>query len=244
MYSEQRHPLESAGVAEQLQAALLTGTDVYGFLTEVAAAAARTLAAGHRPASCGITVVTGNRMSSVASSDGLSRYMDETQHKIGAGPCLCAALSRKPMHIHDTLTETRWPDYLHAVRHSGVRSVFSSPFDLDGDSVGTLNLYSPDPDAFDESARTLAREYTEQASLVLRLALLVNELTASRRDIVNAIASRTDITLALGILMERHRCTRTHALALLRLAARDPGYTLETAATHLITSIENQADPN
>lgn len=239
MDNVQRPPLDTGAVAAHLQATILDSTDVHGFLVEVVADAVQMLALGGEQASCGITLVTKQRTALVASSDAQARHMDETQHKIGTGPCLAAAKSHECVSVTDTHTETRWRNYLDAVHGSGIRSIFSIPFEVDEDAVGALNLYSPKPNAFPEHLTAQAQRYAHQASVSLRLALLIADLTDSKQDIVDAIQSRTNITLALGILMAVHRCTQQRAFALLRQAGEGPGSSLAAAAVKIIADTQN-----
>lgn len=122
------------------------------------------------------------------------------------------------MDVTDTATETRWRDYLDAVNHSGVRSIHSIPFGLGQAAAGSLNLYSTTPHAFPGPGPGRDRICVEQASATLRLALHIADLTNSRQGI-QAIVSRTHTTLALGILVGRHDCTKTTAFALLQQMA-------------------------
>lgn len=242
MDNAQHPPLDAGAVAAALQASILHSTDVNGFLADVAAHAAQTIGHGAKQASCGITLITRQRLVSVASSDTLALHLDETQHKIGAGPCLAAAQTHAPMSVTDTLTETRWPGYLASVSDSGVRSILSIPFEVDGDASGVLNLYATEPDAFPEHLASRALAYARQASVSLRLALLIADLAQSKRDVLDAIQTRTNITLAQGILMARHGCSRERAYALLLEAGTGPDTTLAETAAVIIGSIEDPRD--
>ncbi|GER22986.1 ANTAR domain-containing protein [Zafaria cholistanensis] len=235
----QRPPVDTGAVAAHLPATILGSTDVHGFLAEVASNAVQMLALGDEQVSCGITLVTKQRTALATSSDTRARHTDETQRKIGTGPCLAAAKSHEPVSITDTHAETRWRSYLDAVHGSGIRSIFSIPFGVDEDTIGALNLYSPKPNAFPEHFTTRAQRYAHQASVSLRLALLIADLTDRKQDIVDAIQSRTNITLALGILMAVHRCTQQRAFALLRQAGQGSDGSLRTAAAKIIADTQN-----
>ncbi|MET1034916.1 MAG: GAF and ANTAR domain-containing protein [Arthrobacter sp.] len=235
--------LDTGAVAASLQSSILESTDVNGFLVELVSNAAKNLAYDGKTASCGITLISGRRMVSVASSDTLARYMDETQHKVGAGPCLEAARTRMPMNIADIATETRWNVYLDAVRGSGIRSIFSIPFDVDGDAAGALNLYATVPGAFSGQVTERAHRYAHQASVSLRLAMLIADLTDSKQDIVQAIQSRTNITLALGIIMAQRRFSQEDAFALLQQSADGLDVGIPDAAERIIASVRDARDP-
>src|SRR4051812_39971228 len=61
--------------------------------------------------SASVTLLMGERPSTVVSTGALATGLDETQYEQGYGPCLDAVLSRQIMEITDMRTETRWPDF-------------------------------------------------------------------------------------------------------------------------------------
>jgi transcriptional regulator with GAF, ATPase, and Fis domain len=241
MDNVQRPPLDTGAVAAALQASILDSADINGFLADVVFNASKAMSAARHSVACGIILVTSEHVASVASSNARARHMDETQHKAGSGPGLSAARSHQPARVDDTRTETRWRNYLDAVRDSGVRSILSVPFEVEGDAVGALNLYSPTQGAFSPQLTSRALRYAHQASASLRLALLIAELTDSKQGIIDVIQSRTNITLALGITMALHRCTQQRAFELLQKAGSGEGG-LAAAAADTISAIENRPE--
>lgn len=144
------------------------GAYLEGLLAEMAVNAVATLTHLGSPVSCGIAVVTGAHLVPVAASDSMARYLEHAQRRSGVGPGWDAALSQEPLYLTDTATESRWPDYLEVVRHSPIRSIFSIPFGINGESTGVLGLYSPAPDAFPHPLSARALHYVEQAASAIR----------------------------------------------------------------------------
>lgn len=96
MENTPRSPAESRSITARLQASILAGTDIHGFLAVMVRAAARDITHPGAPVSCGITLVTNEQMATVASSDPLAHHLDETQHTIGIAPASARPRPRKP----------------------------------------------------------------------------------------------------------------------------------------------------
>lgn len=213
---------------------LLTGTaGVQGFLTDLAAVAAAALTG-----SCGITMRRGTGPLTVASSDARSLAVDEVQYDLDQGPCLQALSTGQVVSVPDLLAEHRWDGYpAHALAH-GVRSSLTLPISSGQQTSGALNLYSPTPHAFDDSA-TLARAtaFAGQASAVLTVALRQAEQTQLTAQLREALSSRSVIDQALGIIMGQQRCDATAAFAVLRCASQGRNRKLRDIATDIVTSV-------
>jgi len=63
------------------------------------------------------------------SSNAVSRRLDEYQFIFGEGPCIDAAMARKPFLAADLnlVTEQRWPAFSGAVLGQGIRAVSPCP---------------------------------------------------------------------------------------------------------------------
>jgi len=86
----------------------------------------------------------------VAATDELPERVDEVQYRIGQGPCLEAIEMQGPYRTGDLAAEERWPDFAKAaVEETGVRSMLSFRLFVREDTIGALNLYSREADAFD-----------------------------------------------------------------------------------------------
>jgi GAF domain-containing protein len=94
------------------------------------------------------------RVETPASSDDRALHADPLQYEVGEGPCLDAIWEQETFQIDDMTTEERYPTYSRRVaEQTGIRSSLSLQLFTDEDSLGALNLYSPQPRAFDEAAR-------------------------------------------------------------------------------------------
>jgi GAF domain-containing protein len=219
-----------------LPSLLVGASNVEAFLTEVAR-----LAAGVVPAaSCGITMRRDGRPLTVASSDERAERVDEVQYGAGEGPCLDALRTGVPVEVADLTAERRWATYRpHALEH-GVRCSLSLPLTAGTAPVGAMNLYGFVPQAFDAAARRHAETFAVQASTALTLLLRALGLAQDSADLEQALASRSVIDQALGILMAQQRCNADQAFVLLRAHSQHNNRKLRDVATDLITRVTGE----
>ncbi len=97
----------------------------------------------------------------------LVRVLDDLQTALRQGPCVTAVREQRIVHITNMNTDMRWPDFAACAAQLGVGSMLSLQLVVDNDVVGTLNLYSPDPDAFTGDDETLAGVFANQAAITL-----------------------------------------------------------------------------
>jgi len=102
------------------------------------------------------------------------------------------------------------------------------------DSLGALNLYAPQPRGFDAETRGAGLAFAAQAAVVLRSAQNEQHLRA-------AMATRTLIGQAQGILMERYKMTAEQAFAVLSRLSQQSNVKLRDVAQRLIDTGETPA---
>lgn len=222
----------------ELLALLLNTEGIEGFLTELSTLAAATLAA-----SCGITVTLAGRTLTVAASDALAAAVDEVQYGEGQGPCLQALDTGEVVVVSDLQSEQRWGDYpAHAMTHQ-VRSSLSLPLTGHGKdgqpdlTVGALNLYSHAPGAFDHDAVVdRATALAAQGSAVLGVVLRQTDERMLNEQLQEALASRSTIDQAVGILMAQQRCSADSAFAILRRASQNHNRKIRDIASDITRS--------
>ncbi|WP_418909670.1 GAF domain-containing protein [Arthrobacter antioxidans] len=118
--------------------------------------------AGHgQDVFCGAILLRPRNTVTIASSSPESRRLDELQYSYG--PCLTAARTDQPVHVDDTRTDQRWPEYVADVTRHAMSSILGMPIPLDGDAECGLNLYSTAPNTF-TSRRSHAAHGLERCS--------------------------------------------------------------------------------
>ncbi|MBY3555603.1 GAF and ANTAR domain-containing protein [Modestobacter lapidis] len=192
-------------------------------------------AAGHR--SCGITVRLDDKARTVASSDALAARADEIQYARGEGPCLEAMRTGEVVDVPDLAADDRWDSYRSYALAQGLQSVLSTPMGVNGEHFGALNLYATSPHAFDDTARTAAARWAQQASGAVGVAVRLAERTRYGQQMSEALTSRSVIDQAIGILMAQQRCSADAAFDVLRAASQGRNVKLRTIAADIVEAV-------
>jgi len=223
---------------QRLQAVMLSARGIESFLQQLSELAT---GAADQSISCGITARRDGRPLTVASSDERANALDESQYAVAEGPCLHSLATGVPVLISDVDQEIRWPDYLPAARAQGLRCSLSLPLTVDGSTVGAMNLYGfAEPGIFTGPVRHRCEVFAGQASGALQLTLGRTADHELLDQLDQALASRTTIDQAIGILMGQQRCTADEAFTLLRKRSQGGQQKLRNVATDLITRVTGQ----
>lgn len=151
----------------------------------------------------------GGIVDSPAYSSSVAYESDLAQYATGQGPCLGAIEQHEAIVIDDLETEQRWPDYRARALALGVRSMISFRLFVTDDSLGALNMYSRQPNAFDRRSQLLGQVFCAQASVAMKAAL-------TEAGLETALKSRDVIGQAKGVLMARRRLTAEMAFEVLK----------------------------
>lgn len=87
----------------------------------------------------------------------------------GRGPTGRAIRSGIPVVIHDALNDPAYGPWLDFARTSGVRSSAALPLRVNGELIGSLNLYSADPEAFNDDEIPLLCDLAGEIGLGLAM---------------------------------------------------------------------------
>lgn len=162
----------------------------------------------------GISFVEKGTITSPASSNDIPKRLDEIQAETGEGPCIDAIMDHEVFQTGDLCNEHRWPNFASKGHgETGVASILSIRLFVEEDTMGALNLYSTDRDAFDDSDVALATVFAVHASVAM---------SAARREegLEKKAESRDVIGRAKGILMARSGVTDDEAFAMLKAASQ------------------------
>ena len=232
-------------VNEYLRDLLLETHDLESFLNALTHVSAEALSVSGGPVLCGITLrrhkrVGHKRVGTVASNSALAQELDEVQYSYGEGPCLAACSEHRTIGIPDFELDGRWPEYASDIMAAGVRSMLAVPFTLDSEDTAAINLYSMRKNAFDEQAVKQAEAYADQASAVLNLAVRMATHRDNEENLRLALASRTTIDLAVGIIMGQNKCSQKRAIDILKSASSSRNIKLRHVAEAVIASTTSQ----
>lgn len=230
---------ENAGgtsVAERLQRLILTSGTLDIFLEAFATQSVR-IFEGKVDVLCGVTLKREKRTVTVASSSPEAKALDEVQYGYGNGPCLDAIDTGTTTVVQDTRTDSRWPEYFEAITALGFHSVLGVPL-LTGDDGGVaVNLYAREPRTFTPEIVQWVEAYAEEVALTLQLALRLAAHERTAADLKAAMESRTNIDIAIGIMMAQNRCTPAEAMEILQRASSAQHVKLRALAERLVISL-------
>lgn len=228
------YSFDRAAAASELQQLLIETEHITGFLNELARYAAEAIAPG---LSCGLTLERDGQPLTVASNDSLAVGMDEVQYGHRNGPCLTAMRTGETVIIINLAGDDRWGSYrLDALAH-GIVSAMSIPLVPGPGMRGALNFYARHPAVFDPDRQQRAEDLSGEASRALRLALRLSDQVALTANLEAALASRTVIDQAIGIIMGQNQCDATESFELLRRASNHRNIKLRDVASEIVKRV-------
>src|SRR5215204_3376599 len=154
--------------------------------------------------------------------------LDEIQQLHREGPCLTAAWEEKTIHVADLETDDRFPLYRRDVlEQTPIRSVMSFQMFIAGETMGALNVYAEQPNAFGQASRDMGLIFAAHSSVAWN---------AARREeqFKRALASRDVIGQAKGMIRERYGVDAVQAFEVLRKLSQDSNMPLVQIATELV----------
>jgi GAF domain-containing protein len=176
----------------------------------------------------GISMLRHGRIETPAATSAVALRGDELQYQLKEGPCLDSIATEETVLSTDLLQEPRWPNWAPQVaRELGVRSMLCFQLFISEKSLGALNLYSEEIDAFDQHDRAVGLALAAHIAVALAASREIDT-----RDV--AIVSRTIIGQAEGILMERYDLTAEKAFAVLKRVSQESQTKLATVAADLV----------
>lgn len=181
----------------------------------------------------GITVTrNAKRIDTPAATHKWPILLDEIQQLHREGPCLTAAWEEKTIHVANLETDERFPLYRRdALERTPIRSVMAFQMFIAGETMGALNVYAEQPNAFGQESRDVGLVFAAHSSVAWN---------AARRDeqFKRALASRDTIGQAKGMIMERYSVDAVQAFEVLRKLSQDSNVPLVQIATELITKAQ------
>jgi GAF domain-containing protein len=162
-----------------------------------------------------VTIVREGRASTVASSGRLALDLDETQYRLGSGPCVTAATTGRPAEILDTRSATEWAEFAGRAAELGCRSVRSYPLPVQERVAGALNVYTRTTPSNDSRTRDLLSRFAAYAVVPVSNMYLYESVVEQAGHLRAALDSRAVIDQAKGILMERLKLTADQAFSVL-----------------------------
>ncbi|MCE7003513.1 GAF and ANTAR domain-containing protein [Kibdelosporangium philippinense] len=187
-----------------------------------------------------VTVHSGLKPETAATSHDWAVIVDENQYAAGDGPCLEAARIREPVLIAGEEAFSRWPQFAADAARFGVRAYLSTPLALAGpdtELIGALNVYGFAEDSFDRLDEALLKLVTNTAAATISNASRYVKMRNLAENMRAAMASRAEIEQAKGVLMAVHGITADEAFDRLVSQSQHTNTKLVMVARELLASL-------
>lgn len=181
-------------------------------------------------AAASITQAKGQKFVTVAATSELARSADEIQYELRTGPCIDAIVEQTIYRPRDLRSDRRWPEFGQRASRLGIRSMLSYRMNVDHGTIGGLNLYSGQVDAFDDMAAAIGLLLATHGAVAASAVAHLNQA----EQLTVALATNRQIGEAMGILMATHRVTENQAFDLLRIASQNTNRKLREVAAEVI----------
>lgn len=227
---------EVALAMHELAHLLVSEETVDATLERIANLAARTI---DDCDAAGVTLYLDGRYVTAAHTDERTLAVDDGQYKLDEGPCLQAMRDQRVLRFDVDEAEQRWPEFVADARANDVRSFLAAPLMLRGESIGSLNLYSSKPSGFTALDDVLIALFTGQASIAMANAKMYADAVQLTQQLQEAIASRSVIEQAKGVLMAREGIDADEAFQQLKRDSQHRNVKLRTIAQEVVDGTRN-----
>lgn len=137
------------------------------------------------------------------------------------GPCVHAFTTGAIVAVPDLSQETRWPEYSNLAAELGVRAVVGMPMTLEGQTVGSFNLFRATPGPWGENDLAAASVLLQLAAAFLINTSTLSKQTQMAEQLQRALDTRILLEQAKGVLAEAHSINVDQAFIQIRHYARD-----------------------
>ena len=196
----------------QLAGLMLTAPDLDAALVEITRLSTALVDSAD---GCSVTMRTHGVPTAPAASDDWATELDKLQFVEQEGPCLDCLREGTVIRVRELSSDTRFPSYGPRAAALGAVSALSVPLAADGRTVGALNLYARDNDAFGAEELAFGQVLAAHASLAIQAASAYYSSRDLAEQMRQALDSRAVIEQAKGVIMARSGCTAEEAFHLL-----------------------------
>ena len=170
------------------------------------------------------------KLETLAATGQLVWELDDAQYATEQGPCVDAIRACEVVVLEDPGSDGRWPGYLPVALKHGLRAQLGICLQVDGESLGGLNLYSLTARSVDREALHIAQLFATHAALALGWARHDEQLN-------QALATRKVIGQAIGIVMQRFQINEDRAFHFLLRVSSTSNIKLSDVAQELVDGL-------
>jgi GAF domain-containing protein len=156
--------------------------------------------------------------------------LDDLQHVTNEGPCVTSMREAQVVVVPEIRHEQRWPRFVpEAVMRTGLKAQMAVHLHVNDKVLGGLNLYSTSSATIEPGAAQTAELFATHAALALARARREDDLN-------NAITTRQEIGMAIGLTMARFSIDSERAFQYLVRASSTSQMKMRDIATEIINA--------
>lgn len=182
----------------------------------------------------GLTLLESDRPHTVIWTDLFVRDVDQIQYGVHEGPCVSAVAQGRTFTSGNLGGAQQWPRFGPRVGRLGVHSALSLPLVVGDRTLGALNLYAREREAFDDHAVRLGEAFSGPAAVSVANAQMLEQAERLVAQLTAALESRADIDQALGIIRSRTGGTVEDAFSRLRSQSQSTQVKLVDIAREIV----------
>jgi GAF domain-containing protein len=190
--------------------------------------------------SASVALVVEGRVRTGAVSSDLAIEADLIQYREQEGPCLRSVSSAAPVRIDVLRQDEEFVHFAPGAIERGVESVLSIPLLWDRDVVGSLNLYSRSPGAFDSYAESEVDPLAHYAAELIARSPVYAYTLDLMDELAAEVLRRDTVAVALGILMSIGHCDEVEAWQMLQEVPAGDDQSLAERARFVIDTLGAQ----
>jgi GAF domain-containing protein len=172
------------------------------------------------------------------ASDATARLLEIAQEDMAEGPSVDAFLTGRMVETPDIALDDRWPRLTPIAAERGVSAALGIPTRLNGELIGSLDVFVDEPHEWDESERRALEAFNEVIEGILLDAVTAQRQAQLVAQLQYALDNRLVIERAIGLLMGRDGLDQPEAFNRLRQTARSGGRKVGDVARELLAGTE------
>jgi GAF domain-containing protein len=190
----------------------------------------------------GIALCEGGQVTAASATDEDIEAVESEEYRLGEGPCLEAVRQGTSFIVESMAADERWPRFGVYATKRGILSSLSVPLRVADRTFGVLNLYSRRVSGFTPKDERVATMFASRASVALTNAHAYDRVRTEAEHLKEALKSSRVIGLAMGILVEREKCTEDEAFNMLRAISQHANVKLRAVAQDLLDRASGQKE--
>ncbi|MEO6144200.1 MAG: GAF and ANTAR domain-containing protein [Dermatophilaceae bacterium] len=183
----------------------------------------------------GVTMAEEGQLHFVTAVSHASGELERIQEEQQAGPCRDAYDTGEVVRVTDVRLESaRWPAFAATASRVGVAGVAGIPMRLAGQTIGALNIDSPEPRVWSDEDIAVAVVLADVATSYVVNASKLRQQQQLSEQLQQALESRVVIEQAKGITAQQHAVTIEQAYQRMRRHARTNNASMRVVAEAIV----------